>query len=101
MKIFKFAAGKPLQVQLYSELLCLLWDLCTEKSSMKEIVEATCEEATVWKTKEEFVTVTDKMMAKHLNSWFHVTLAGTGKEWLVKNCLELPFKYWSYMEKAL
>ncbi|MCH2206710.1 MAG: GreA/GreB family elongation factor [Lentisphaerales bacterium] len=101
MKIFKFASGKPLQVQLYSELICLLWDLCTDKSSMKEIVEATCEEAMVWKNKEEFVTVTDKMMAKHLNSWFHVTLAGKGADWLVANCLELPFKYWSYMEKAL
>ncbi|MCM8532991.1 MAG: GreA/GreB family elongation factor [Lentisphaeraceae bacterium] len=101
LKIFKFAASKPLQVQLYSELICLLWDVCTDKESMKEIVAETSEVATVWQSSEEFVTVTDKMMAKHLNSWFEVTLAGKDADWLVENCLGLPHKYWSYMEKAL
>jgi transcription elongation GreA/GreB family factor len=101
LKIFNFASTKPLQVQLYSELICLIWDLSTDEECLKNIVTETAPNATVWQSQEAFVAVTDKMMAKHLNSWFTITLQAKGHEWLVDNCLGLPFKYWSYMEKAL
>jgi len=100
-KIFKFAANKPLQVQLYSEMLCLLWDPCSKKETIADIVVETAPEAVVWTSKDQFVQVTDKMMAKHLNGWFHITLKAKGTQWLVENCLDLPNKFWSYMEKAL
>ncbi len=100
-KIFKFAANKPLQVQLYSEILCVLWELCSKKETIEDIVVETASEAVVWTSKEQFVQVTDKMMAKHLNGWFHITLKAKGTEWLVENCLDLPNKFWTYMEKAL
>lgn len=100
-KIFKFAANKPLQVQLYSEILCVLWDLCSDKESMSEIVVETAPEAVVWSNQDQFVQVTDKMMAKHLNGWFHITLKAKGTDWLVSNCMDLPNKFWSYIEKAL
>jgi len=100
-KIFKFAAAKPLQVQLYSELLCVLWEMCTEKEIIEEIVEMTAEHAVVWADKDDFSAVTDKMSAKHLHAWFHVTINARGVDWLVSNCLDLPLKYWNYMDKAL
>ena len=100
-KIFKFAANKPLQVQFYSEILCILWDLTSDKESLSEIVVETADEAVVWQSKDQFVQVTDKMMAKHLNGWFHITLKAKGASWLVENCLDLPFKFWNYIEKAL
>ena len=84
-KIFKFAANKPLQVQLYSELLCILWEFCTEKRAIEEIVEITAENAEVWKNTEIFGAVTDKMGAKHLQTWFHVTINAKGVDWLVNN----------------
>ena len=100
-KIFKFAANKPLQVQLYSEIMCILWDLCTDKDAMGEIVVQTAPEAVVWSSQSQFVEVTDKMMAKHLGSWFHITLKAKGSQWLVDNCLDLPYKFWTYIEAAL
>ncbi|MCM8527198.1 MAG: GreA/GreB family elongation factor [Lentisphaeraceae bacterium] len=100
-KIFKFAANKPLQVQLYSEIMCILWDLSTDKGSLSEIVVETAPEAVVWQTRDQFEQVTDKMMAKHLNGWFHITLKAKGVAWLVENCLDLPYKFWPYIEKAL
>ena len=100
-KIFKFAANKPLQAQLYSELLCILWEACTEKSAIEGIVELTATEAEVWSNTEIFSAVTDKMGAKHLHAWFHVTINAKGVDWLVNNCLDLPNKYWNYMDKAL
>ena len=100
-KIFKFASNKPLQVQLYSEILCVLWELCSKKETIANIVVETAADAVVWASQDEFVQVTDKMMAKHLNGWFHITLKAKGISWLVENCLDLPNKFWPYMEKAL
>jgi transcription elongation GreA/GreB family factor len=101
IKIFKFSASKDSQVSLYSETMCIFWAFCKSKDSMDRIIDETGPISVVWQSREVFLQVTDKMMAKHLNSWFHIIVQAKGSEWLVENCLDLPFKFWSYIETAL